>query len=201
LSGLIGLCALSQQPYGFCVYWAKDCGGYLSQVPDGFVCSVLEKLYYLVFTSYYIVDFFYTYTVSEPNVYRAHHAVSVLMILACVALKSPVVGPSIMLLHDAVDIPLYCGKILLYLGFGLPKDLCLVTFGILCTWFRIVNFPIIIYHCIQQAKRGAEHQGLYNATCGLLCAMYGMHLMWEAKIIRNVIGVLNGGQVHDDRSD
>jgi hypothetical protein len=201
VSGFIGLCALARQPYGFCVYWARDCGGFLSQRSDGFVCSIFEKVYYLLFTAYYIVDFWYTHTVSEPTVYKVHHFVCVAMIFACVVLKSPVVGPSIMLLHDAVDIPLYLGKILLYLGFGLSKDIALVAFVLLCTWFRIINFPIIIYHCLQQARRGAEHQALYNATCGLLCAMYALHIVWEVKILRNVIGVLRGGGIHDDRSD
>jgi hypothetical protein len=153
------------------------------------------------FTAYDLVDFFYTYMLSEPTVYKIHHIVCVAMILACVLLKSPVVGHSIMLLHNAVDIPLYCGKILLYLGFGLPKTICLVTFVVLCTWFRIINFPIIVYHCFQQAKRGADHQALYNATCGLLCPMYALHLILEAKIIRNVVRVLKGAKVHDDRSD
>jgi hypothetical protein len=123
------------------------------------------------------------------------------MIVACVILKSPVVGLSIMLLHDVVDIPLYCGKILLYLGFGLPKDIFLASFTVICTWFRIITFPIVIYHCLQQAMRGAEYQRLYNMTCGLLCLMYSLHLVWEVKILRNVYNVLRGGKIHDDRSD
>jgi hypothetical protein len=201
ISGALGFVALLQQPYGHCAVWAWNCGEFLGQHPDGFVCSVLEKVYYLLFTAYYVVDFFYTHTVREPIVYKIHHIVSVSMIVACVILKSPVVGPSIMLLHDAVDIPLYVGKILLYLGFKIPKDVSLVLFVFMCTWFRIINYPMIIWHCLQTAKHGPEFPVLYKFTCGLLCVLYGLHCVWEVKIARNVIGVLRGSGVHDDRSD
>lgn len=201
VTGTIGLLAMSQRPYFHCVYYAAHCGEFLSQNPNGFECSVFEKVYYILFTAYYIVDLFYMKTSSEPGMILIHHIVCLSMIFSCVVLKSPVVGPSIMLLHDAVDIPLYLGKILLYLGFGLAKDISLAIFAILCTWFRIINYPMIIYHCIQIACGNPEYPTLYRGTCALLCALYILHLIWEEKIMENVIEIIQGSPIHDNRSD
>lgn len=201
ITGIIGVAALSQRPYGKCAVWAKECHEALGQNPDGFICTVFEKIYYIQFTAYYITDLLFIWTVREPVMFTIHHLVSIGMIFACVVLKSPVVGPSIMVLHDVVDIPLYVGKIFLYLGFDLLKDVSLVIFAIGCTWFRIVNYPIIIYHCLVRAFGQPEHPVLYRSTCVLLCILYCLHLIWEYKIGTNVYGIIKGQPIHDNRSD
>jgi hypothetical protein len=123
------------------------------------------------------------------------------MISSCVVLKSPVVGLSIMLLHDFVDVPLYVGKVLLYLGFRRIKDAFLYSFVISYYWFRIINYPTIVYHCIQTGRGEPENPVLYRGTCVLLVVLYILHVVWAAKVARNVWGVIRGQAPHDDRSD
>ncbi|OHT00586.1 longevity assurance protein [Tritrichomonas foetus] len=201
LTCAVGLIAMGQRPYGHCVYYAKNCGDYLGQNPNGFECTILEKIYYIQFTTYYVVDLFYIWTSNEPIMLIIHHFVCISMIFSCVLLKSPVVGPSIMLLHDLVDVPLYVGKILLYLGFNTAKDFALYSFAILCTWFRIINYPMIIYHCLKIAVNDPYMPILYRGTCCLLCVLYILHLIWQKKILDNVIEIIHGAEAHDNRSD
>jgi hypothetical protein len=200
-SGILGLIALSSRPYAITVFWAKDSAELLAPDPLGFECTVLEKIYYLLFCAYYIVDVGYLWTVTEPVVYFIHHVACVAMITSCVVLKSPVVGLSIMLLHDFVDIPLYVGKIFLYLGFTTLKDLSFVVFVIGYAWFRITNYPMIVYHCLQTARGDPEMPTLYRATCVLLCLLYLLLVVWAGKICRIIWGIIRGNEVHDDRSD
>ena len=200
-SGIIGVLADLQRPYAHCFIFARDCFKFLQQNPNGFECTIFEKIYYILFTSYYIVDIFYVNTASEPIIIITHHIVCLSMIFSCIVLTSPVVGLSIMLLHDAVDIPLYVAKIFLYCNKHLPKDILFVVFALACTWFRIINFPIIIKHCLTVACGTPTYPLLYRGTCVLLCIMYALHIKWEYQIIRVAIGPLTGKAVHDSRSD
>ena len=198
----IGTCGILKRPYGFCIFFAKDCGQYMYQLPEeGFICSYFEKIYFMQFTAYYLVDFFYCYTSSEPVLIFIHHCVSLTMIFACVFLKCPATGLTIMVLHDFVDVPLYIGKIFLYLGFNRVKDVTLVIFAIFCTWFRLTNFPILIYHCLKRAIKNPYRPILYRCTCALLCCLYCLHLIWEKRIWDNFISWIHGTPIHDDRSD
>jgi hypothetical protein len=106
-----------------------------------------------------------------------------------------------MLLHDFVDIPLYIGKVLLYLGFTTLKDVFLFCFVGAYAWFRMTNYGLIVYHCLQTARGEPEMPVLYKATCVLLCALYVLHMVWAAKICRNLWGIVEGQEAHDDRSD
>jgi hypothetical protein len=198
---ILGVAALARRPYGHCIFWAKNCGKYMGQNPNGFECTGLEKLYYIVFLVYYVVDVGYTSTVNEPYLIMVHHFVTISMTITCVALKSAVTGLSIMVLHDMVDMPLYVGKVMAYLGFSRIKDIFLLSFAALCTWMRIINFPFIIKNCIIVALAGPEVATLYRIMTSFLCVLYVLHLIWQYKIFASLWAVVKGKGVHDNRSD
>ena len=201
ISGIIGLFATLQRPYAHCFAFALNCFDFLQQNPDGFILTLFEKIYFIFFTSYYVVDLFYVHTSPEPIVIIIHHIVCLGMIFSCIALKVSVVGLSIMLLHDVVDIPLYVAKICNYCKLDLARDILFVVFAVLCTWFRIINFPIIIKHCIVIGIKDPYLPLLFRGTCVLLCIMYILHLKWEYQILNVAYKSLKGIQVHDSRSD
>ncbi|KAH0784946.1 longevity assurance protein [Histomonas meleagridis] len=200
-SALLGFAALSRRPYFHCIFWAADCVEAFSQKVGGYPMSVLEKIYFMMFACYYIADFFFIHTASEKYMMIVHHIVTLFMIFSCVYLDCPITGILIMLLHDIVDVPLYVGKILLYLGFKTPKDISLVIFAISCTFFRIINFPNMIKNAIKAAFVAQTHAVLYHITAYVLLILYGLHIIWEIKIFGNVVEVLKGSSIHDNRSD
>lgn len=199
---IIGVIAITRRPYGKCFAWAKDCKDHFWQIPEGFVLTYFEKIYYFLFLAYYTVDIGFVFTTSEPIMMIIHHIVTISEVINCVVLQSPVVGLSIMILHDITDTPLYLGKFFVYLGSKL-KDFTLVLFAISCTWFRIFNYPIIVYHVYQvgKDKNKTIHYNIYMVEWLLLCVLYCLHLIWEGKIIANIIDIVKGGDVHDSRSD
>jgi hypothetical protein len=104
-SAIIGSFALCHRPYGHCILWAKDCRVALLPTPGACVLTLFEKMYYMTFCVYYVVDVLFIRTV--PNDMFAlvcHHAATVLMIIFSVLLRVPVIGVVIMLLHDVVDV-------------------------------------------------------------------------------------------------
>lgn len=200
-SALLGIMALSNRPYGHCFVWAKNCAPYFLQNENGFVLTVMEKIYFMIFTAYYIVDIFYIWTANERWMMITHHASTLSMIFFSIALRVPVIGLVIMLLHDVVDVPLYFGKILLYLGYENAKDVSLVIFAILCTWFRMINYPFVVYNTIMNEPFNLKV--LYNITCDLLCVLMVCHIIWYYKIISVVVDALKGGanKIRDNRSE
>ncbi|OHT01197.1 longevity assurance protein [Tritrichomonas foetus] len=201
VGGLIGILALTQRPYGHCFYWAKDCKDLMWQNPEGFEVTILEKIYYFVFFVYYSTDIFFVGTTNQPFMLIIHHLVTLSEVANCVVLQSPVVGLSVMLLHDITDMPLYVGKVLLYCGSKVLKDYALVTFAILCTYFRIFNYPMIVYNVFQVGWGTSIHPWIYYVEECFLVVLYMMHLIWEYKIFTNVVGVIKGEAIHDNRSD
>lgn len=197
----LGIFALIQRPYGHCFYYAGDCKDFMWQNPSGFELTVFEKIYYIIFFTYYMVDIFFVYTTREPYLMILHHCVTLSEILNCVYLQSPVVGLSIMLLHDITDTPLYIGKVLLYCGSKKVKDYFLVIFGISCTYFRILNYPLIIYNVFRVGYGTKIHPTVYYIEECFLVVLYMMHVFWEYKIYTNVVEVLHGKPIHDNRSD
>ena len=198
---ILGTMALIHRPYGHCFYYAGDCKDFMWQNPNGFELTVFEKIYFFVFFIYYLVDFFFVYTTREPYLMIIHHLVTLSEIISCVYLQSPVVGLSIMLLHDITDTPLYVGKILLYCGSKYLKDIFLVIFAISCTYFRIFNFPIIIYNVFQVGKGTSIHPTCYYIEEAFLVVLYLLHVNWEYKIFTNVVEIFQGKPIHDNRSD
>lgn len=198
---ILGTLALAQRPYGHCFYYAGDCKDFMWQNPNGFELTVFEKIYYIVFFTYYSVDVFFVYTTREPYLMILHHFVTLSEIVHCVYLQSPVVGLSIMLLHDITDTPLYMGKVLLYCRSKYLKDYCLVIFGISCTYFRIINYPMIVYNVFQVGYGTLIHPTVYYIEESFLVVLYLMHVYWEYKIFTNVVEVFRGKPIHDNRSD
>lgn len=197
---IIGVLALTQRPYGKCFVYAANCKDFFWQNPNGFELTLFEKIYYMLFCAYYTVDIFFIYTASEPLVILIHHIVTLSEVLNCVVLQSPVVGLSIMLLHDITDTPLYVGKFFVYIGSSL-KDVSLVIFAISCTYFRIFNYPMIVWNVMKVGFKTQIHPYIYYAETVALWILYGLHLMWEYKIFQNVVEIVKGSQIHDNRSD
>ena len=186
-------------PYGHCYYYAGDCKDFMWQNPNGFELTVFEKIYYMAFFVYYSVDIFFVYTTREPYIMILHHLVTLSEIVHCVYLQSPVVGLSIMLLHDITDTPL--GKVLLYCGSKHLKDYFLIIFGISCTYFRIINYPMIVFNVFKVGYGTSIHPTVYYIEECFLVVLYMMHLYWEYKIYTNVVEVIRGKPIHDNRSD
>jgi hypothetical protein len=201
VSALIGVVAVANRPHGHCFAYARNCQDLFVQNPDGFIVSVFEKIYFFVFLSYYAVDFLFLWTASEKVVMFTHHVVTLSEVICCVILQSPVVGLSIMLLHDVTDVPLYFGKFMVYLGQNSIAEIGLAIFAISVTYFRIVNFPIIVYLVYVVGWYTDLHQTLMRFQTGCLCVLYVLHIMWECKIVGIVYRTVLGGKVKDSRSE
>lgn len=200
-SAVVGLLSVTQSSFGRCVFWANNCRDELLPTNGAFVCTFIEKAYYYVFTGYYVVDIFYIYTASEILMMICHHTITLTMIFLSTIAHLPGICLSIMLLHDVVDVPLYVGKILLYCGKTISKDISFVIFAISCTYFRIINFPGIIYYTMINTPLVIDGKWAYVIASWLLFVLYALHLIWEYKIITNVVGIIKGEKIHDNRSD
>jgi hypothetical protein len=197
----IGLLALLPRDYGHCFAYAKNCRDYMWQNPDGFILTGAEKVYFMLFFAYYTVDLAFLGTASDGLMMLIHHIVTLSEIVACVVLQSPVVALSIMLLHDITDVPLYLGKFFVYLRVPLLPTVCLAIFAVSCTYFRIVNYPLIVYHVGVVGKGTKIHPILYHFEWVCLMVLYILHLIWEMKILSHVGVALRGQEVTDQRSE
>lgn len=199
---IVGVTALSQRPYGMCVFYAKNCRDVFRQSSSGFEISVLEKVYYCEMVIYYIVDILYLRTSREPFVLAMHHAASLSMAVGCVVRKSPAPSLSVMLLHDVTDVPLYFAKLMHYLDLELPKVVGLAVFFLGYTWLRMVNILFILYNSVLIVMGGdVEGPKLYATMIGLLCLLYCMHIVWYSKILKIVARTLKGKGARDERSN
>jgi hypothetical protein len=203
-SAVLGILALIGRPYSHCVYWGRNCSAELLPTPGTFICTFLEKLYYLDFCAYYVVDILFIKTVPHDIVaLLCHHLTTLSMIAFAVVLRVPVIGLVQMLLHDIVDVPLYIGKVAGYLGWRLTKDVSLLTFAAACTWFRMINFPILVVVIWRNLPAITYLKPLYTLTASLLLVLYGLHIYWYRKIARAVMGIVTEGDtsIRDNRSD
>jgi hypothetical protein len=198
---IVGLLALARRPYGHCFAWAKDCQPLMVQNPDGFELSLFEKVYFLLFFAYYIVDIFFVYTSSEPILLLFHHIITISEVGACVLLQSPVVALSIMLLHDLTDTPLYIGKFFIYIDVQIVPTVLLGFFALAVTHFRIINYPIIVWHVWAVGLGTNIWPKLYYFESSCLVGLYLMHIFWEYKIIQAIFLALGKKEVQDQRSD
>jgi hypothetical protein len=200
----LGLLALVGRPYHGCVYWARDCEVPLLPSAGAFVCTSLEKVYYMLFCAYYIVDIFFLWTTPNDVIaMTCHHATTVAMVLFAVALRLPGIGLSVMVLHDLVDVPLYLGKVAGYLGWRLTKNVGMLAFLFGCTWFRMVNFPLILYHTWRNLPQVSHLVTLYIITSSLLALLFCIHVFWYGKVVKAVMAVFHEGDrgLRDTRSD
>ncbi|OHS94233.1 longevity assurance protein [Tritrichomonas foetus] len=202
-SALLGLYALSSRPYGHCAIWARDCVEDIKPMEECYM-SEIEKVYFMIFAAYYVVDVLFIYTSNDKVALILHHMSTLSMIFLCIYLKVQILGMIIMLLHDVVDVPLYLGKILTYLGYETGKDLSLVTFAILCTWFRMVNYPTVIFDAyLNGVNCQMPHKNVYWFTWSLLLCLMGLHIYWFMKILKAVVGIIRSGKeaICDNRSE
>jgi hypothetical protein len=201
VGAVVGLAAVGRRPYGHCFAWAKDCQALMRQNPDGFEVTVLEKIYFFLFFIYYAVDCVFIGTASETIMMVVHHVITLSEVTACVLLQSPVVALSIMLLHDVTDCPLYLGKFFIYLNVDVVPTVMLTTFALSVTYFRLMNLPIIVWHVWQVGKGTEIWPRLYYFESMCLIGLYGMHILWECKIIQAVVNAVGKKKVTDQRSD
>lgn len=202
LSAIIGLIALWDQPYLKCWFWAKECKDMIvTQTANGFECTGWEKLYYAFFATYYIVDFCYIRTASEPIMFTVHHLITLSMITLSILCQMPTVGLVIMFLHDVVDVVLYIAKLGDYLGIGWQKDIAWIAFASSWSFCRCVNYPIIVYWISLLWNIPNEKQLFIRITTGLLWFLYGMHIIWEIKILRALYRYAAASVSTDIRSD
>jgi len=203
LSATIGTLAFLQQPYAHCPFYILDCREWLGQSGDIFTCSIFEKIYYVYFASYYFSDVFWLHTCSDIKMLIFHHIFTISLIVTCVIVCRPVYGLSIMLFHDWVDVFLYSGKIATYLGKKFAADICLVIFGILFFYLRIFGCSSIVYTLIKDSVNHPQtvHQNVFYFGCGLFLLLITCHIIWGIDIVKALIRVLKGEQIHDTRSD
>jgi hypothetical protein len=204
-SMLLGIIALSGQPYWACFAWTNSCSSFWLPNPTDCVVSCIEKIYYMNFCAYYIVDLLFVWTTpSDMAVMTIHHFVTIAMIVMALGLHVPVLGLVIMLLHDVVDVPLYTGKIMTYLGYNMAKEITLLLFAVLFTWFRMINYPWIIWQCLKNYPSAPRWRiWLYKSTWSLLLFLMTCHCIWYSKILKAASQLVMGhaDAVRDNRSD
>jgi hypothetical protein len=117
-------------PYGRCPFFFRGCEVHAAQTRPDFICSRLEKVYYMLFVAYYLSDIPFVGTTTEVGILIFHHAVCLSLELLAVLSGRPVITFSCNMLHDIVEVLLYAGKILNYLGFKLIADVVLALFAV-----------------------------------------------------------------------
>lgn len=208
ISALTGLLAISSRPYRHCFYYSFDCGVEFAQQAeptDKCIMSIFEKIYYMSFTAYYVIDLFFLWTnKSDKKILTLHHFTTISLILISIRIRTHVIGVVVMLLHDVVDVPLYSGKIFTYLGLENPQDISLLLFAAMCTWFRMICFPGVIVHGILNGfKQTPEHLFFYCVEGCILFVLMFCHVVWYSRIVRAAIGIFTKGKdaICDNRSD
>lgn len=207
-SCITGAIAIYGRPYRHCYYFALHCGEFMVQQAepkDAIVLSYMEKVYYFIFTAYYVVDAFFIWTNNhDVALLYVHHATSLTLIFLSVYIRAGVIGITVLLLHDLVDLPLYFGKIMTYTGHKQLQDIALVIFAIACTWFRMINFPMVIYHSGKNALATVpDHKYFYYFELSILFVLMFCHLCWFDRIAKSAIGIFTSGRdaICDNRSD
>lgn len=200
-SAILGTVALLGRPYFHCFYYAVDCEDYIAQTSECWLTN-LEKLYYMWFAAYYVVDVAFLWTATGPIAIAVHHAATLTMIALSVFCNAHIIGICVMVLHDWVDVPLYIGKVATYLGYNKVKDVSLVIMAICYAYLRMINYPIIIYHTHESAVHHPQnvHDNWFKSEVVLLCVLMGCHIHWFIKIIKGAVKMVKEGQIYDNRS-
>lgn len=205
ISTVLGTLAFMTRPYAHCWAYILDCKEYLGQTGNVFTCSVLEKIYYVYFTSYYVSDVLWIKTTNDVKMLIFHHFFTLSLIFSCVIVARPVYGLSLMLLHDYGDTFLYFGKVCIYFGKKSIADVSLFIFAALFFWLRIFGVASIIYTLYAYDKINVQTKlpYLYYYACSMLCFLYCLHLIWGFDILRALFKVLitKSTNPHDTRSD
>ena len=207
-STITGFLAILQRPYYHCFYWTFNCGEeFLQQVEptDRIIMSGFEKFYYMIFTAYYMVDFFFIWTNSaDKKLLVVHHFTTISLILISIYIRTGVIGVNVMLLHDIVDAPLYLGKVCTYLEWKTMQDVSLLVFAATCTWFRMICLPgVIVNGVLNISKRKPDHYGFYLTEGAILLVLMYCHIYWFKRIVMSAINIFTKGKdaICDNRSD
>lgn len=201
-STILGTLAFSQRPYFHCPFYFLDCGKYIACTGPKVVCSHLEKIYFFFFASYYLSDVFWISTTKDIKMLIAHHFVTITMITGCALVARPVGGLSIMLLHDWVDIFLYSGKVMNYIGLKLISDILMLCFAASFIYLRLFGcLTILITICTQQLEQ-PHHAKLYFIARCAFGGLYVCHCIWGYQIFCALKRIFfNKDSIHDTRSD
>ncbi|MCS4558877.1 TLC domain-containing protein, partial [Shewanella sp. C32] len=87
----LGCIALYRRPYRHCILWAAGCGEDFRQAPACLLTG-LEKVYFMLFIAYYLVDIGFLWTNPDWVVFFCHHVITVMMVSFCLILNVQVVG-------------------------------------------------------------------------------------------------------------
>lgn len=188
-STILGLSALYSQSYSHCFYYSFDCGNeFKQQIEPKGVCvmNVLGKMYYMLFTAYYAVDVFFLWTNNNNTwIMILHHTATLSLIFISVYIRTHVIGICVMLLHDAVDVPLYIGKFFTYLDIDHIQDISFLIFAVLSTWLRMICLPGIIYNgIINMTKQKPDHYHFYSIEVCMLFSLMICHVIWYIGVVR-----------------
>lgn len=203
-SAIIGLIAVLNRPYAKCMFWSYDCADFYMPTEGSFQVTSMEKLYVLIFFCYYIVDVAYIGANTGIALIALHHVATLSLVFGSIILQVPAVCVTIMILHDVVDVPLYTGKICAYLGYISIKDVTLVSFAVLCTWFRMINYFFVSKGAwANQYRDGIIFPKLYRCVAYFLWVLYFCHCCWFADILKAVFQIYQGNPeaIRDNRSD
>ena len=144
----------------------------------------IEKMYYMLFTAYYVVDVFFLWTnTSYIWLMILHHTATLSLIFISVYIRTHVIGICVMLLHDLVDVPLYVSRFCMNLG--IQNDAPFLIFTALCTWFRMICLPGIIAHgIINMIKQKPDHCLFYSIEVFILFCLMTCHVVWYLRIVK-----------------
>ena len=200
-STLLGSLAFISRPYAHCPYYFLDCTPYMGPTGQYFVCSVFEKIYLFFFCSYYVSDICWIYTANDWKLIMFHHFVTLSLLSTCIMVARPVLGLSIMLLHDWVDIFLYLGKVGTYIKSKFA-DYFFYMFAVAFFYLRLFGVLSILYRLYTQPYVQTHHVLLYRYSCSCLGGLYVCHIIWGKQIVAAVLKIFfKADKPHDTRSD
>jgi len=203
-ASIIGTIAFMGRPYAKCPFYFVGCDKYIYCTGESFVCSILEKIYFIYFACYYFSDVFWIHTTKDVAMLVVHHIITVSMILITAISSRPVVGLSTMLLHDWVDVFLYFGKLASYYGWKKLADTSLLTMAALFYYLRIFGVFCILKSVWTDKEVQPHHYQLWLVGRCLLIGLYICHLIWGYQIASSLIKIaLSKGEqdIRDTRSD
>lgn len=200
-STILGLLAMSQRPYAHCLFYYLDCGKFLGCSGTELICSVLEKVYYFYFTSYYISDLLWLKTNKEVFILLFHHTMTLSLLCLTITSFSSVVSMPLMLLHDCGDFFLYIGKVTSYLGIKKVSDAAFVLFAISFFYFRWFVCASLGYTIIHEDVRPKTNVTPYLFGKWIFCGLFSCHVIWGYTIIKALIKIFKGEPIRDTRSD
>lgn len=163
--------------------------------------SARLRYLYLVQLGYYLFDLSYLYLYDREKkdfvMLVSHHIAAMLLIF--VSYFPPpcdfvFIGSAIMLFHEVSDIFLYAAKLSKFAGLRVATPVFAVLAAASWGWFRIVNFPRIIYSAAYESTEVSARQ---QACVVMLCALYVLHVEWFRILCEVLWRAASGGGLDD----